>query len=243
MIAILDALGAATYSDPEIKRFLKSRDNVLQLLNEKIEGVIGEINLPQIDIFTFNDTILIAFKTNSEPPILKQIAAFFLILRKFLVDSLSHKILFRGSVAIGTFYVDNDSNTVMGQAVTDAAVWYDKADWIGIQTTPKATIMIQRWLEREKDKRRTVMLDYDVPLKDGRTMRVKAVNWPKVFFVPSVTPCIHGEEPREKLLQILSEHTVPFGTEKKFFNTIEFFDYVVKKSNLKYGERNAVTRH
>jgi hypothetical protein len=28
--------------------------------------------------------------------------------------------------------VDDTTNTVMGEAVSDAAAWYDKADWIGI---------------------------------------------------------------------------------------------------------------
>jgi len=229
MIAILDALGAASYSDLEIQSFLKSRENALRLLDEKIEGVLGEINRSQVDIFTFNDTILIAFKTNSEPPRLKQIVAFFSILRKFLVDSLLHKILFRGSVAIGTFYTDNDSNTVMGQAVTDAAAWYNKAEWIGIHATPKTTIAIQRWLERDSTTKGHFMLDYDVPLTDSKSVRVKAVNWPKVFFVDPLILCTSDEEPREKLLHLLSEHTVPLGTEKKYFNTIAFFDHAVKK--------------
>ena len=158
------------------------------MLDQKIEGVLGEINRSQVDIFTFNDTVLIAFKTDCEPPRLKQIVAFFTILRKFFVDSLAHKILFRGSVAIGTFYADNDSNTVMGQAVTDAAAWYDKADWVGIHATPKATIVItRRWLERDCVTRGHLMLDYDVPLKDGKSVRVKTVNWPKVFFVATLT--------------------------------------------------------
>lgn len=229
MVAILDALGAASYSDQEIQSFLKSRDNVLRLLDAKIEGVLGEINRNQIEIFTFNDTILIAFKTNSQPPELKQIVAFFTILRKFLVDSLTHKILFRGSVAIGTFYAEKDSNTVIGQAVTDAAAWYDKADWIGIQATPKATIIIQRWVEKDSETKGHLMLDYDVPLKDGKSVSVTAVNWPQVFFVDSLTPCSQSEKPREKLLQLLSEYSVPLGTEKKFFNTIAFFDQAVKQ--------------
>jgi len=229
MVAILDALGAANYSDPEIQSFLQSRENVLRLLDEKIEGVLGEINKTQIAIFTFNDTILVVFKTDSQPPRLKQIVAFFTILRKFLVDSLAHKILFRGTVSIGTFYVDGKHNTVMGQAVTDAAAWYDKADWIGVHATPKATITIQRWLEKDYETKGNVMLDYDVPLKDGKTVRVKTVNWPKVFFVELLTPCKEGEEPKEKLLQLLSEHAVPMGTENKFFNTIAFFDHAVKE--------------
>lgn len=233
LIAILDALGAASYSDQEIETFLRSRENVMELLNEKIEEFPDKIDRKDIEIFTFNDTILIAYKTNSRQPSLRQIDPFFHILRKFLVDSLSHKILFRGSVAIGTFYVDCETNTVMGQAVTDAAAWYEKADWIGIHATPKATIVIQRWLERRSASKEHLMLDYDVPLKDGKSIRAKAVNWPKVFFVNSLTPCENGEKPKEKILQLLAEHAVPLGAERKYFNTLDFFDHAVKEIKKK----------
>lgn len=229
MIAILDALGAASYSDEEIQKFLQSRNKVLDLLDQKIDGMADRIERSEIEVFTFNDTILIAYK--SQMPRLDIIDTFFIILRKFVVDSLSQNILFRGSVAIGSFYVDKETNTVMGEAVTDAAAWYDKADWIGVQATPKATIIIQQWLETIEgpSPRKHLMLDYDVPLKDGKSVRVKVVNWPKVFFVNTLTPCRQGEKPREKLLTFLSNHSVPPGTEKKFFNSIAFFDHVAKQ--------------
>ena len=228
IVAILDALGAASYSDDNIQAFLNSRENVLRLLDRKIEGMSDRIERKDVAIFTFNDTILIAYKTAAKQPTLAQIDTFFTLLRKFLVDSLANRILFRGSVAIGTFYVDDSSNTVMGQAVTDAAAWYDKADWIGIQATPKGTMVIQRWLEKHSKTKSHLMVNYDVPLKNGETICVKAVNWPKVFFVNNLTPCSQGEREREKLLQLLSEHPVPLGTEHKFQNTIAFFDRVVR---------------
>jgi hypothetical protein len=225
MVAILDALGAASYGDQEIQTFLESRRKVLDLLDAKIEGKGNIVESTNIDVFTFNDTVLISYKTNQRPPDLLHIEHFFRILRKFFVDSLSNKILFRGAVAIGTFYVHDQSNTVMGQAVTDAAAWYDKADWIGIQLTPKGSITVQHLLEKKTTKGHFI-LDYDVPLKDAKTIRVKAVNWPRVFFVSGITPCAVGEKPREKLLELLSKHSIPLGTEKKFLNTIAFFDFV-----------------
>jgi hypothetical protein len=243
IVAVLDALGAASYGDEEIKEFMRSRQNVLRLLGQKIEGVLGHIESRHVEVFTFNDTVLIAFKTNTRPPGLEQVAAFFRILRRFLVDSLSHGILFRGSVAIGTFYVDAKSNTVMGQAVTDAAAWYEKANWIGLHATPRATITIQRWLEQNHATKGYLMLDYDVPLRDGSTLRVKAVNWPKVFFLSASGVCERGVEPKERLLEFLSDHTVPLGAEGKYFNTIAFFDYaarVMKKKQAKKHTRTAM---
>src|SRR5881628_2187217 len=102
-----------------------------------------------ITTFTFNDTVLIILRTGAKEPTLRNISSFFTILRKFFVDSLAHQILFRGAISIGTYYVNDDTNIVMGQAVTDAAAWYDKADWIGVHATPRATLLIQRHLERD----------------------------------------------------------------------------------------------
>lgn len=227
IVAILDALGAASYKDAEIARFIDSRRVVLRLLDEKAEDVFGDISASMITTFTFNDTILIILRTGADEPRLSQISAFFTIIRKFLVDSLVHGILFRGSIAIGTFYANAETSTVMGQAVTDAAAWYDKADWIGAHATPRTSLVIQRWLEHNDGTKRNVMLDYDVPLKQGSVVRVKAVNWPKVFFIPSISPCGSADS-REKLLEFLTQHQVPWGTENKFHNTLAFFDHSVK---------------
>lgn len=227
IVAVLDALGTASYSDSEVEEFLKSAAHLKQLLSRKVENV--QIDPQMVSIFTFNDTVLIALQTEGENPDVIEVQNFFKILRKFLVDSLSQSILFRGAVSVGTFYVDAQLNTVMGQAVTDAAAWYNMADWIGIQTTPKTTIVLDGLMERGGQKMDHLVLPYDVPLKGGRTVAVKAINWPKVFFVESLTPCEEGETPRAKFLGFLSKRTVPMGVEGKFFNTIQFFDDAAAK--------------
>lgn len=76
------------------------------------------------------------------------------------------------------------------------------------------------------------MLDYLVPLKNGAALHTRAVNWPKVFFVESIRPCEVGSE-KEKLLEFLTQHSVPWGTENKFSNTVAFFDYAVKQITKK----------
>ena len=118
MIAILDALGAARYGDVEIATFLESRQRVLNILHEKahIKETRGEIERSAVTTFTFNDTVLIVFRTQANPT-LEDAEHFGLLLRKFAVDSLAKGILFRGSIAVGKFYVDEASNTVMGAAV------------------------------------------------------------------------------------------------------------------------------
>jgi hypothetical protein len=195
LIAILDALGAAAYSAEKIAEFMKSRHRVLGALqsNAGAKAARGTIEARQVTTFTFNDTVLIVYTTLAAPT-LEDVKQFCLLLRKFELDSLVEGILFRGSIALGDFYVNNSTNTVMGPAVTDAAAWYDKSEWIGINATPHATMVIQALAEQDGDLLPHLLLDYDIPMKDGTVVRLKAVNWPKTFLAPNLTPCQRGED-------------------------------------------------
>jgi len=241
IIAVLDALGAATYSDREISQFLNSRERVLELLKRKAnkKEVRGDMNINLVTTFTFNDTVLIVYCT-PRPATLDDVHHFCLLLRKFMVDSLVQGILFRGSVSIGSFYVDDESNTVMGTAVTDAAAWYDSADWIGINATPHATLVVQALLRGSEDLDR-VLVDFPVPLKDRPPLVLKAVNWPKAFYVKGLRPVKEGEDPRAKCLELLTEHKVPEGTESKYFNTVAFFDYCFRLWKKQRKQKNKIT--
>jgi hypothetical protein len=228
LIAILDALGAANYSNREITQFLKSRELVLGLLQRKAQAkaVQSDIDASFVTTFTFNDTVLIVYRTGGAPS-LKDVEHFCVLLRKFMVTSLAQGILFRGAVSVGDFYVDGESNTVMGASVTDAAAWYDSADWIGINATPHATLVIQALLEQDRRDIGRVLVDYPVPFKDRPPLTLKAVNWPKAFVVRGLRPVNDDEVPRAKCLSLLTAHRVPQGTESKHFNSIAFFDHCI----------------
>jgi len=226
LVAILDALGAADYKDEKISQFLDSRERVLTLLEDRVfsKQLKDVIEEGSISTFTFNDTVLIIHTTKSSPA-LNDVFNFCTLLRKFAIDSLINGILFRGSVSVGEFYVDDESNTVMGTAVTDAAAWYDSADWIGINTTPHASLFIQSLLESEKTSLDHLLVDYEIPLKGRDPLELKAINWPKAFVVKGLTPVEKGKEsPKAKFLKLLCVHGMPKGTELKYVNSVKFFD-------------------
>lgn len=233
IVAILDALGAASYDDTEIHEFLKSRNVVIRLLGDKAESVAQTLDVSQIKTYTFNDTMLIVLESRDRDSCRAEIKAFATILRKLLVDSLKRRIMFRGSIAVGHFYEDSDTNTILGKAVTDAAAWYDKADWIGILATPRTTIHIDQLMERRGDAWGHLLTRYDIPLTDKSTRSLWAVNWPKVFWVKNLTPCDRNQTQRECFLNMLGKFAIPRNTENKHFNTIAFFDHVVKSLKLK----------
>lgn len=135
-------------------------------------------------------------------------------------------------MSVGTCHVDDETNTVMGKAVTDAAAWYDSADWIGINATPLASFFVQSLIDQVGESLEHVLVDWDVPLKRGNgSRRLKALNWPKVFVVPNMTPCGPEENPRAKCATLLSVNGIPKGTETKYANTMAFYEHCVKLRN------------
>ena len=234
LVAILDAMGAAAYGASEIERFMASRDIVLQLAHEKAEEML---DVDRLNVFTFNDTIVFALAAGGTTVSIGEASAFFQLLRKFMIDSLQNKILFRGAISIGTFYSDKDTNTIMGEAVTDAASWYAQADWVGIYATPRTTILLSGLLEDEKKKKEWVMVDYPVPMKDSSIRALKVVNWPKALFVPELVPSDVRHAPRALVLSWFGSQPVPRGAESKCFNAVAFFDYIVENHQLKPKDR------
>ena len=228
LVAILDALGAKNYSDDEIGRFLDSRDIVLEKLAERARA--GKIDKSRLQVFTFGDTIVVVYRAIQDVSY-KDLGEFGLRMRAFMMHSLTNQILFRGAISLGRLYVDDDTNTVMGAAVSDAADWYDKADWIGLQATPHASLYIEAKLRRAGKRLENVFVDHNVPLKRGGHVRVKAVNWPKAFYVKGLRPT-GNHSSRAMLLSLLARHRSPAGTESKFFNSIAFFDSVVELQQL-----------
>jgi hypothetical protein len=226
-VAILDALSASNYTEAEIEEFLRSRDRVLEELNAWVEEPHGsvEIRPKELETFTFNDTIVIVLRGGSASLGFDKVTSFAAVIRKFVVDSMAAGLLFRGAAALGTFRVDTETNTVMGDAVTDAAAWYARTEWVGVHFTPRSFLELSGMYETSGSKRRWAMLPYEVPLRGGEKLHTYAINWPKIFMVPSLSPWKNGLTPRAELLHTLAQHRVPLGTEQKYLNTLAFFEH------------------
>jgi hypothetical protein len=224
LIAILDALGASGFSETQTKHFIASRKAVLALLDAKLERV-NALEKSRFSIYTFNDTIVLAYTTD-DAPAHDVVVAFGIVLRHFLVKSLEHQILFRGAVAIGKFKANPKTNTVLGPAVSDAASWYDKSDWIGVVATPRTSLLIEKLEIKHGDMSR-VVISYPVPTKSKEPIQLRAINWPKGFFIREYSPVGKGENHRGKCIELLTQHAIPYGTESKYFNSLRFFDHCV----------------
>ena len=229
LVAVLDALGASTYSDRQVERFIDARAQVLGSLHQaaddfEIDGKRGELEGTRLSTFTFGDTLLVAYASDGDLSA-AILVRFFALVRQFLYESLLNDMLFRGAIGVGTFFVDDSSNTVMGEAVSDAAAWYEAADWIGAIATPRTSLLIEKLMGPGTPKKRWAVLEYDVPLKGNQFRKLKCVNWPKVFLIERMRPQGSHRDPRVRMLECLTKNAMPVGTESKYTNSVAFFDY------------------
>lgn len=230
IIAILDALGASTFRSDEIDNFLKARERTLRRLIQRLnrprrakQNTSKNWKPEQFSFFTFNDTILMAFRADQRGLSDQQINYFFRLVRQLFVDSLGSGILFRGACATCSFLVDEATNTILGEAVSDAAGWYDKADWIGLITTPRTTLHLRERIEASP-KRTFRCRDYSVPMRNGQPVLLKALDWRNALSDSPFKSELAGQSERKWFLHCLASHSFPHGTESKYFNSLAFFD-------------------
>jgi hypothetical protein len=86
---------------------------------------IERIDRFRLRVFTCNDTVAIVYFPARSSIGRDDLGRFTIRLRSLMMHSLRDGILFRGAIAADHVYVvEDDTNTVMGPAVTDAASWY-----------------------------------------------------------------------------------------------------------------------
>lgn len=227
-VIILDALGASHYSDEQIKEFLSARTEINTIIGNLANKLTGKGVFASPSIFTFGDTIILTIELRSKKYIENHITGIILLMRRYLFHSLLNKILFRGAFSIGNYMEDSESNTVMGEAVTDAASWYDKFEWMGLSCTPKTNNVLEYHCPYA-DNDIHFIHKYDVPLKDGKTFNLHTISWPAVFHDKHILKIGEKENPRKWFLEILKDFHVPLGAETKIENTKEYFTYVERE--------------
>lgn len=242
IVVLLDALGASAYSEKQIREFLSARREINGLFKEYTTkeflapmGDIGKFHEPEI--FTFGDTVIITVPLRSNKYVSDHLWVFSMIMKRYLFHSMVNGILFRGSFSIGNYIADSDSNTVMGEAVSDAAAWYETSEWVGLSSTPKTNIAIeyhlsQSWRSGNTEYFRSGQFgwfDYvAVPQKGGKNIELYIINWARAFFDPDLLGDADYQDASQYYLKVMSGFSVPRGTELKYENTHKYFERVKK---------------
>ncbi|HEX5883671.1 MAG TPA: hypothetical protein VFY67_03925, partial [Pyrinomonadaceae bacterium] len=129
-----------------------------------------------------------------------------------------------GAFSIGPYIEDGSSNTVMGEALTDAAQWYAQAEWMSIASTPRTNSVLEYYLD-VLDMPNFMNL-YSVPIKNGSKLELYTISWPGVFHDKSFLREFKKESPRKWFLEILKDLSFPIQATPKYQNTKEYFSFV-----------------
>ena len=242
IVILLDALGASDYSESQIKQFLSARHEINKSVKyisskefTKPFGDIGKFHEPEI--FTFGDTVIITIQLNSKKYRYEHIFLFSILIRRYIFHSMEAGILFRGSFSIGDYIADSKSNTVMGEAVSDAAAWYEQSEWMGVSSTPKTNSVLEYLISDSSGDDTLKNLQsgnfryihpYDVPLKNEKSLKLYTVNWPSAFHDEELLEHTNAKNAEHYFLEILQNFTVPKGTELKYLNIKKYFNYITK---------------
>jgi len=246
IVILLDALGASTFTESQIRQFLAARAYINDFVKDfpgfiKRAGVKDIGTFPPPAVFTFGDTVIITVPLRTKKYIYAHILSVALLMRRYLFHSLEEGIMFRGSFSIGYYLEDSQSNTVMGPSLIDAAAWYDQSEWMGLSSTPKTNSVLE-YLAGSSEPEKSLfiyMVPYNVPLKSGETFRLYTINWPSIFLDKSLVPKAHQKNPTKYFLDCLQNFFVPKGTEMKFENTKKYFSVMMARAANKANSADA----
>jgi hypothetical protein len=228
-IALIDVLGAKNFTTNKSKDFIRQRDEIIEKTKDyysaTIEKIINDKTIVYPEIATFGDTIIFTWNVTSEYKY-KTVHLMAIWLNRIMTLGLACNLLFRGALSFGEYIFDSNSNTVLGPAIADAASWYEEADWLGIIATPSCGFLIDTSSGFNKSRNIDIfkwLVKYPVPLKSGKTLLLFALNWPYDLFIDE------KEVTANSLLSHIFETNIPKGTESKYFNSMNFLEFIGNK--------------
>jgi hypothetical protein len=226
IVAILDALGASDFPEEKINAFLKSRAEIINAAikerGEKLTSIEPEFRTPSV--YMFGDSVIVTLELDEHKKTSGCILGFAIIMSQFLFLSMQHRILFRGAFSIGNYIEDANTNTVMGKAVSDAAAWYEKSDWMGLSCTPKTKYVLEHFCGTSPfSDYGNFLFEYPVPIKEGKLMNLYTIPWPRLFFSKKKMEKHHKEDSGKWFVEVIKDFDIPFGTETKYENINKYF--------------------
>jgi hypothetical protein len=242
VVAILDVLGTRQLDISGSLNFVKS----IKILQRNAYNTFdGQFRAGQRigirpgagDFLLLGDTFIAIFPISEDESQINKLSLLSTCvhyINEFFLMGLESNIFMRGAISLGD--VVYDESTAVGPAVNDAIAWAEQADWFGVHLTPSCGMNF----ERVRNNNLTVFdgILYDVPLssksgsRSGGKKRLWCANWTKRF-VGRLATILGGKQTEQelytdriRLIDIFTANgTFPLGTESKYTNTLDFFDY------------------
>lgn len=221
VIVLLDALG--------VKGIWKNQDP--QKILDSWNGVIDNVNLDvkeakklgmTLEFDAFSDTLIISITGGEIDAMIKRMAFSLYTLIPF---AITQGINFRGCMSLGKFY--KSENMIIGPAIDEAAMYYEKSDWIGVFATPSVYSRIKKNYSNFIDH----LIEYNIPTKN-KVIKSYAVTLFNDFKYSNQEHVKKWKSMINYCHNKLENTDDPVGSEK-WKNTLEFLYYVEKnKSKL-----------
>jgi hypothetical protein len=233
IVAMVDVLGAKKFTIKDSLKFIKKRDESIERIIAMSKNYLSPLNIiPDLDIATFGDTIIICWPIIDEVTdnLHLHLMGMFHLMKLLMIDGITDQFFYRGSIAIGE-YIQYE-NTILGPAVSDAAMWYEKTDWFGIILTPNCEFVTTYSMFEENKYNKNIIdtvpiesliVKYPVPIGNS-TQDFYSIPWPvELLLTPAYTKC--DITPKAWFFLKMSIAKIPIGTESKYYNSLAFFEW------------------
>ena len=222
LVAYVDVLGTREMwknSNPEDmpkiwNQFTKKFHDILEL-------TIKDKTIP----FTFNsfsDTIII---TIEHPDVNYLLTKFGVAVWDAIVRSIELDIPVRGCFSIGNFY--HEGNFFIGEAIAEAAQYYELPQWIGISASPSANVVLEK-ISKKIPSIHTYYHKCPIPLKNSIEQEAWTIKWPELYETMRIAN--ESKKTTPYILDIIDsklEEIKNIDIALKWRNTRKFFDDIV----------------
>lgn len=234
IICIVDALATkGIWSQRGPINYINVLDKLENDLSEKFTKYIPE-EYP-LSIQSFSDTFFITMQfkdqsSNTDNSVFVKIFSF--IIADFFLNALAEGVFFRGAISHGLFC--SKGKRIIGPAVDDVAMYFEKPEFIGVVYTPStgfAYHSTKMFTEDNYD----YCINYETPLKFNSNIVIEnlvVIDWPKLAHERSLNVPDNKLTAFDFILRRFADYPIPNDTYIKYKNTIDFFNYSMKTNNL-----------
>lgn len=218
VVILLDSLGTkGIWKSRNPKEVLTSWQGIVDSTNMDVRACkTSDVDLK---FNAFSDTLIITMTGNDKQKLLEEAGT---TLNSIISVGIPHGINFRGCISMGKIY--RSEIMILGDAIDEAAEYYEKSNWVGAFATPSVIDYLNSISSGNIWKSFT---KYDVPFHDDKS---KGTEKPYSTWAVILTDRIAGILKNNHLSTIIpSRISASSGSiAKKWQNTLDFLHYTKK---------------
>lgn len=174
---------------------------------------------------SFSDTIII---TVEYPDNIYLLTKFGSAVWNAIVRSIELGIPIRGCFSLGSFY--HEGNFFIGEAITEAAEYYELPQWIGISASPSANLALERLSKQIPSTIYAYYHKCSIPLKNSIEQEAWAIKWPELYETKYINENDKNHPHIPDKINSQLEKTKDVSVALKWRNTKKFFDDVINNT-------------